>query len=324
MVTVERPIGSKIESTQINPEYREFEGIKIQWNKVPWKFNHSELGEVSIDTYSIWNPKNHEEIATRLAKGETAALYMMGTFGIGELRGKRGEKLHDPIFDDIKKRDRTQSLAAFAHPDDISDFIDFERLPESLKHLTVQEKRRALYKSPVHIIFPIVEEKLPDLGTIREEKSASFFWMNGHWGYESLAEKVKAKVSGVILGGGSLNVHGEQPSTTTSELKERIEQNPDWLRQIDFVILDEIAENAAIGRSHTQISFMEDPPRVIRKGSQSPEKFSKNTGYRVVLDETAKEASSKTLYDEANNLATDKKVESLLAQIARFKLEMEV
>src|SRR3989304_6617022 len=116
------------------PEYKYFEGVDIQWNKVPWIFDHQELGKVSIDTYSIWNPAHHPEIADRLAKGERCALYMMGTFGVGEFFIPQEQADHK-ILDEIKQRDRTQNLVVFAYPEDTRDFVDFERLPQALRFL---------------------------------------------------------------------------------------------------------------------------------------------------------------------------------------------
>jgi tRNA A37 threonylcarbamoyladenosine synthetase subunit TsaC/SUA5/YrdC len=309
---------------EIEPEYREFEGVKIQWNKVPWNFDHPQKGRKSIDSYSIWNPLFHEEITDRLASGQRCAMYLMGNFGVAEVRGFEEKKEDDLIFIKVKKRDRMQTLVVFSHPDEIEDVIDSERLPEEFKKISSKGERLSLYSGPMHVILPIKPEKLPDLGTIRDTQEAAFFWMPGHYGYEELAKKMKGKVNG-FLAGGSLNIHGQEPCFTTSELKDgEMTKHPEWQENIDFVVLDEISESANIARSHTQVSFMHNPPKVLRLGSMSPLKILRDTGIKYDFDKKAvKLASSKTSYNNTNNEDSDRKVEIALARMARFKNFLE-
>ncbi len=309
----------------VTPEYRYFEGINIQWNRVPWSFTHERLGAVSIDTYSIWNPAHHGEIADRLAEGQRCALYMMGNFGVGELFRPAGGDAQYEILDAIKQRERAQNLVVFAHPHDIGQFIDFERLPQEHRHLEDSSIRLAIYPGPMHAIMPIKPEEMPSLGLIKDEdQSAAFFWIPGHWGYEQLVLEMQKRVGNGLFGGGSLNIHGQEPSYTAAELRDReMVMHPEWLEGIDFVILDEIAQAGNIGRSHTQVTFMQDPPVVIRRGSMTPEKIARETGYRLDVDGQRKPASSKTPYDTIHNTDSDRKVEIVLARIGRYQARFQ-
>ncbi len=298
--------------------FKEFEGVRIQWEKGAWNFDHTQNGPVVIDTYSIWNPEHHAEIAERLLNGETAALYLMGNFGVAQVRTRRNYNQSDAMFDSIKKRDRSQSLAAFVHPYDIADMVDFERLPGAYSGLRDASKRLSLYAGPMHLILPIKEENLPDLGKIREEKTASFFWIPGHTGYEELYGKFKDRIEGAVLGGGSLNTHGQEPSYNTQQLKYEMGRHPDWQENIDFIIFDELAESFRIGRSHTQVSFVTNPPKVVRRGSVSAETISQRTGYPVVSD-NPKLASSATPYDSVSNKDTDRKIKEALQMMERYQ-----
>lgn len=307
------------------PEYRYFEGIDIQWNRVPWNFNHPEIGPVSIDTYSIWNPVHHAEIAERLVSGERVALYMMGNFGVAEFRVapryRTDKDDKDVILDDIKQRERMQNLLVFAHPDDIQDYIDFDRLPPAFKDLQKPEKILALYVGPMHGIFPIKDKDLIDQGLVKQDdKTAAFFWIPGHWAYQNLFNEVKKRSAKGHLGGGSLNIHGQEPCYTTADLRDgEMVKHKEWLENIDFVILDEIAEATGIGRSHTQVSFAQDPARIVRIGALSPAKIKRETGLKIVYNDTVKKASSKTPYDNIHNADADRKVEIVQARIARFQ-----
>lgn len=308
--------------TQEIPLYKRFEDLNIQWDKGVWRFQTPD-GVVGIDTYSIWNPEHHEEIAKRLAEGDRCALYMMGTFGVGEFFQK-GSANFD-ILDKIKQRDRTQNLVVFANPTDIGEFIDFQRLPADHSHLILPEKRLALYPGPLHVIFPVKVEEIPNPGLLRTDaNSTAFFWIPGHTGYEKLADQLKRKAKG-LFGGGSLNIHGQEPSYTTDELKNReMRRHAEWLTNIDFVILDEISESLDIGRSHTQVSFMQGVPEIIRVGSISKEKIERHTGYQVEEAEGVKQASSKTPYNEESNQASDVKVELAISKMKRFSQALEM
>lgn len=305
------------------PEYKEFEGIKIQWNKIPWKFNHPELGRVAIDTYSIWNSAHHPEIADRLLRGERCVLYMMGTFGVGQLFKPGG--IDHQILDSIKQRERTQNLVVFAHPDDIESYIDFERLPQEHKKLADRNQRRRIYPGPLHAIFPAKRERMPSLDLLRAiDQTVAFFWIPGHWGYESLVAEMKKRISGGLFGGGSLNIHGQEPSFSTSDLRDReMVRHLEWLENIDFVIIDEIGETADIGRSHTQVSFVKHPAEVVRHGSLSIGEIAREMDFDLTTAEGARNASSKTPYDNDNNEASDRKVKETLSKINRFGKELQ-
>lgn len=297
----------------------EFEGVEIQWNKGSWNFNHPEQGPISIDTYSIWNEEHWKEIAERLKSGETCALYMMGNFGVARLYGAQDEG-EDVILTGIKKRERINNLVAFASPDDIGDLIDFGRLPSAFLNLNSSEGRHKLYKGPAHFIFPLNENAGVHPSVVREEdKSIAVFWIPGHWGYEGLAQNMKEQGAKGIIGGGSLNIHGAEPSYTSESLKEQFERIPEWQTNIDFVLFDELSEAAGIGRSHTQISVIEHPPKAVRIGSMSVDKIRRDTGFDIVVPEFVKRASSLTEYGEETDRIIDEKVEKVLGQIQRYK-----
>jgi len=310
------------ENLNKNPEYINFEGVNIQWNKVARKFIHPENGEKLIDTYSIWNPQNHEEIAERLARGERCAIYMMGTFGVGEYFSAEKNK-NFKILDKVKQRDRTQNLVVFANPADLDEYIDTERLPEAFVNLKNPHSRAEIYPGPLHAIMPVIAQKFPNEGLVRnEDQSASFFWIPGHWGYERLAQILSEKKKG-IFAGGSLNIHGQEPSFSAKELIDReMASHPEWIEGINFIILDEISEASNIGRSHTQVSFMKEPAAMIRVGSLSKNKIRAHLGYNLELPHDAKKASSKTKYSLASNIEADQKVEIALARMARFKSKL--
>ncbi len=305
-------------------EYVVFEGVEIQQGNVPWVFDHPETGRVSIDSYSIWDYGNHAEIARRLASGQRCAIYMMGNFGVGEIRELGEKQGEDVIFDKVKQRDRMQTLVAFVHPAEIGEMIDVERLPQGLKDLNDPVKRLSLFAGPMHMILPIKPEKTPDMGKVRETKEAAFFWIPGHKAYEKLAEHLKGRVNGFIAGG-SLNIHGQEPCFTTSELRDReMVKHKEWLENIDFVILDEISESSNIARSHTQVSFMQDPPKVVRLGSVSVQKIKRDTGLNLEIDlENVRLASSATSYNLTHNQDSDRNVEIALARMARFQVVLD-
>ena len=296
----------------------EFEGVEIQWNKGSWNFSNPEQGPISIDTYSIWNKKHWGEITNRLKGGETCALYMMGNFGVARLYdvSDTGE---DVILKDIKQREKINNLVAFANPDDIEDLIDFERLPEVFNNLHSSDARHALYKGPTHFIFPLKGDAGVHPAIVREEDaSIAIFWIPGHWGYEGLSQSMKEHGVKGVIGGGSLNIHGAEPSYTADALREQFEKIPEWQKHIDFVLFDELSEAAEIGRSHTQISIIEHPPKAIRIGSMSIDKIKRDTGFEIVVPENVRRASSLTEYGEEVDRLTDQKVEKVLAQMQRF------
>lgn len=309
---------NKPDRKDLPPQIVEFEGVEIQWNKGSWNFNNPEQGPISIDTYSIWNKEHWAEIAGRLKNGETCALYMMGNFGVARLYGSEDEG-EDVILKDIKQREKINNLVAFANPDDIEDLIDFERLPEVFNNLHSSDARHALYKGPTHFIFPLRGDAGVHSAVVREEDaSIAIFWIPGHWGYEGLTQSMKEQGAKGVIGGGSLNIHGAEPSYTADALREQFERIPEWQKHIDFVLLDELSEAAGIGRSHTQISVIEYPPKAIRIGSMSTGRIQRDTGFEIIVPENVKRASSLTEYGEDMDRLTDEKVEKVLAQMQRF------
>ncbi|MDO8270106.1 MAG: hypothetical protein Q7T54_05570 [Candidatus Levybacteria bacterium] len=302
-----------------------FEGKNIQLDKGIWEFEHE--GQVNkLDTYSIWSPSHHEEIAERLKNGDRAAAFIMGNFGVVEVR-RPEVKEHDPMFETIKRRPRSQNFVAFTNPDDIIDLVDVDRLPLELKQLRWAGARHDIYPDgPLHAVFPLKKNAEVDPGVVRQpEHTLAAFWIPGHWGYEELGNKLRKKVKRGLLGGGSLNVNGEDPSYTSKELYAAFMKNPEWQKEIDFILFDEIAEAARIGRSQTMLSFAEFPPKILRVGSISPEAIEMNIGVpisfepeRIGIDKKYT-ASSKTKYNRRNNEMSDKRVSDVMAQIERYR-----
>jgi len=325
---------TEIESQQSVPELRRpptyegnslrFEGVSIQLDKGRWDFE-SDVETHSLDTYSIWSPTHHEEIAERLKNGERAATYMMGNFGVVEMR--RPEMDNKVMFTDIKQRPEGQNFVGFVSPNDLIEIIDVDRLPPELKSLRWAGNRHGIYPDgPMHAVFPIKQGAEVDPGIIRKaDNTLSAFWIPGHWGYEKLGDRLRKKVKRGILGGGSLNITGEEPSYTKKELYNAFLRNPVWQKALHFIVFDEIAERANIGRSQSMVSFAEYPPKMLRMGSLSAGAIEMNTGMPVRLDpdrlgvDPKYYASSKTRYTPHQNELADRKMEDLMAQIGRFK-----
>lgn len=313
------------------PEYKgntlRFEGINIHLDKGQWEFGDGEAKR-TIDTYSIWSPSHHQEIAQRLKDGAIAASYIMGNFGVVEVRRPGVDRDQDPMFDRIKQRDRSQNFVAFVNPDDIRPLIDVNRLPEELKHLRWADARHNIYPGPLHAVFPIKRNAEVDQGVIRQsDNTLAAFWIPGHWGYESLGDELRKKVKLGLLGGGSLNIHGDEPSYTAKELYKAFQKQPEWQEEIDMIIFDEIAEAARIGRSQTMLSFAEYPPKMLRVGSLSPNAIEMHLGMPVQFDyqrmidpnDTKYKASSNNKYNTHTNEMVDKRVAQVMAQMARYK-----
>lgn len=302
-----------------------FEGVNIQLDKGQWEFGGGEVKK-AIDTFSIWSPMHHEEIAERLKNGERAAAYIMGNFGVVEVRRPGELREEDVMFDKIKRRERSQNFVAFVSPDDIRDLIDVHRLPSELKDLRWADNRHELYPGPMHAVFPIKKNAEVDRGVIRQQDNTlAAFWIPGHWGYEKLGDLMRKKVKLGILGGGSLNIHGDDPSYTTKELFVAFQQHPEWQEEIDMIIFDEIAEAAKIGRSQTMLSFAEYPPKMIRVGSLSTDAIELHLGMPVNFDpdrmvnDQKYVASSRTRYTKRNNDLTSQKVDEALLKMGRYK-----
>ena len=93
-----------------------------------------------------------------------------------------------------------------------------------------------------------------------------------------------------------------------------------WQENVQFVIFDELAEAEGIGRSHTQVSFLQHPAQVLRIGSLSPERIGEHLGYGLAYNpESVKYASSITPYDEYSNQIIEKGIEAAIARMGRFQ-----
>ena len=329
VLPTERDLGRNVKPDLLRlPEYKgsvlEFEGVKIQMDKGGWSFTHPDKGPVTIDTYSIWNPHHRQEIAERLFRGQVCAMYIMGNYGVGQVRvspeWNQGGGNKNVILDEIKKRARVNNLVAFVDPDDVYPFIDKTRLPQELKGLRWAKQRYSTYAGPQHNIVPVVDNGTVDKDLVREgDKTMAVFWIPGHWGYEEIGDKLRKLTKHGIFGGGSLNIHGEAPCYTTRELYHELSAQPDWQENIDFIILDELAESYRVGRSQTMVSFATFPPEAVRIGSLSVDKINEKTGAGIVENGEVKEASSLTKYNMRNNAVSDGRVEGIMAKIKRYK-----
>lgn len=308
----------------------EFEGIQIQWGKKTWEFMNGSGASNTIDTYSIWNPENWDEIATRLVEKQICGMYIMGNYGTGEIREapewqKEGLDT-DVIFDKIKKRSKDQNFVAFSDPEDIIKFIDIDRLPKQMQGFRWAQNRINSYAGPQHNIFPVRDNGMVDSGLIRkEDNTIACFWIPGHWGYEAISDKMKKKTKHGIFGGGSLNIHGQEPCYTTEALYEEITKQSDWQENIDFIIMDEFAEASQIGRSQTMISFVKDIPQLLRLGSMSPARITEKTGFEIpfnyqdIEEKRVKTASSLTPFNQKTNEESNRKVDEVMDRITRYK-----
>jgi hypothetical protein len=95
------------------------------------------------------------------------------------------------------------------------------------------------------------------------------------------------------------------------------------LKEIDFIIFDDIAEAGDIGRSHTMIRYSGEKPEVVRIGSLSINKIRKETGHDIQLGPEVKYASSKTPFSEESNARVDEKVIQVLQRTQRFRLSLQ-
>lgn len=324
----------------IGPEYKGrtilFEGIRIQWDKGSWVFRHTQKRDESIDTYSIWNPKNWEEIAERLAKGQICAMYTMGNFGVGEVVQppewtKPGEEDNQyVIHDKIKGRDRAIKNVAFIPPEDIGSFIDIDWYDKDQKYLRWASGRAKTYVGPQHNKFRVRKGAQISPALVREDdQTAACFWIPGHWGFEEIAKHMRKKVKHGHFSGSSLNRHGKEPCYTTSELYETLSSDEKWLETINFIIFDELAEAEEIGRSQTMLFFDKNNVTVARLGSLSPQAISAKTGIPIHLNqedvelnrvEIASKKRESDSYSLNDNSESDRRVEAVMGRIKRFKV----
>jgi len=308
------------------PKAFTFEGVNIQWEKGTWEFQHPELGRTIKSTYSILNPLYWNEIAERFKKGETAAVFMLGNFGVvkklesSEWEDSKHEGSADALFDKVKKRPRQQNFVALAHPEDMIDIINVDRIDKEFRNqLRFPGGRERLYPGPLHIILPVRDKSLVNKALIREEdKTIAVFWAN-HFAFEGLVEAARRKIKHGILGGGSLNIHGKEPCYNKSELYQEMADQKDWLEEIDFIVFDDIVELADVGRSHTMMRYSGREPELVRLGSLSRAKIENSTGRTMTVPSDLRYASSKTPYTDEFNLIADRKVEEALSRVDRFR-----
>lgn len=318
------------ETKAIMPKYTgkkiNFEGVDIQWEKGEWQFRHPTLGTITKTTYPLLNPLYWDELIQRFNDGETAAVFMMGNFGVVKKleapeweRGKRGSA--DALFDKVKKRPRQQNFIALVHPEDMGDLIDLDRVVDKKlkKQLRFPGGRERLYPGPLHVILPARDTGSVNKALVREEdKTIAVFWAN-HFGFNGLIDVARRKIKHGILGGGSLNIHGKEPCYSKEELYREMSRQPDWLDEVDFIVFDDIAEAANIGRSHTMVRYSGKEPELVRFGSLSRMKIEEIAGRLITVSSDTKYASSKTPYSEESNICADRRVEGSLSRLNRFR-----
>ncbi len=293
-------------------------GVEIQWEKGEWEFIHPELGVVKKPTFSILNPDHWDELSDRLSSGEVAAGMMMGVFGV--FKKLDSSDSATVLFERVKKRPTDQNLVALAHPSDIQDVIDYERLKEPFKSsFRASEERLRLFAGPQHVILPIKAGTVNEALIRKADQTMACFWVPGHYGFEGLINAAKQKINGEMLGGGSLNFHGQEPCYDKKQLHEEMSRKPEWLEEIDFVVFDDITENEDIGRSHTMVRYTGDKPEIIRLGSLGMGKISRFTGHDIVLAEDVKYASSKRDYTSQSNLIIEQRVERAIRTVQSFR-----
>lgn len=295
-----------------------FEGVSVQWEKGEWEFNHPDLGIVKKPTFSILNPAHWEDLAQRLDRGETAAGMMMGAYGV--FKKLDVPESTDVLFERVKKRSKDQNFVVLVHPADIHDVIDFDRLREPFKtKLRSSEERLKLYAGPQHVILPVKEGAVNDALVRQADKTIACFWVPGHFGFEGLVNAASKRMKDGMLGGGSLNFHGQEPCYDKEQLRKEMSRKPEWLEEIDFILFDEITEAEGIGRSHTMIRYTGDKPEAVRVGSLSVGTIIQATGHNIVLADGVKYASSKRDYSDENNTLVDQKVRRALQRVQRFR-----
>jgi len=305
------------------PEYRVFEGIKIQWGKGEWEFQHPFQGRIVKPTYSLLNPAHWSEIIDLLNDGKTAAGMMMGNFGVI----KKLDTLDsaDALFDKIKKRPRDQNFVALVHPKDLIDIIDASRLQEPYKtQLLKIEERMKLYAGPQHVILPVKSQGINKDLIRKADQTIACFWVPDHFGFEGLVNEARKKMKNGLLGGGSLNIHGKEPYYEKNSLREAMSQQREWLEEIDFIIFDDITEAEGIGRSHTMVGYLKEKPEIVRAGSLSIKTIRAKTGHDIQLSQGIKYASSRTAYTDENDAITDRKVEMALQKVQRLNQHLLV
>src|SRR3990167_2566645 len=109
--------------------------LQIHLENTVWGFSVEGLKR-EIPVFSIWNYKNHNEIAQRLAQGQVCVMNMWGTYGVGLLvkspEWPRKPDKADPVEllrNELKKgRPSDMPFIPFMYPEDHIDFWDVDRL----------------------------------------------------------------------------------------------------------------------------------------------------------------------------------------------------
>lgn len=312
----------------IQKDHVEFEGVKVQTGIGRWDFLGPEGEHSSLDTYSIWTPGNWREIAERLGNGERCAMFVAGTYGVGQIfEAPEWQRTDDKYAEgaamrNIKGRSIEQNFVAFIHPDDQIGVIDVDRLHPNFRHLRWATARHEAYGWAQHNVYPVRKNGMVDASIFKsEDETVACFWIPNHWGFEGLVNESRKISKHGIFGGSSLNPHGKEPSYSTDDLYVNFLKNPEWLSKIDFVIFDEISEGCEIGRSQPQVSFASEKPLLIRHGSLSLGEIRRRTGYDIeeAPEPRLRFASSTTEYNPENNLIIDRRVAQAEAMIQRFK-----
>lgn len=324
-MAVAESLYGKPTETPISPEYKGaiigFEGVAIQWDKGQWEFDGL-LGRKTKPVFSILNPGHWEEIAELLSQGKTAAGMMMGVYGVFKKLDRKDPESADVLFNRVKQRPPSQNFVALVHPKDIMKFVDKRRLGKvDREQLRRKEGRLELYVGPQHVILPVRENRVNPALVQEKDRTIACFWVPGHYGFEGLVNQARKKIRRGLLGGGSLNIHGKEPSYDKKSLYQAIAGQPEWLEEIDFVITDDIAEAAGIGRSHTMVRYgpNDKDPEIVRIGSISPEKIRKAAGRNIIVnEETVRRASSTTPYTPEDNAIIDTRVGEALLRTQRF------
>ena len=333
----------------INPFIYKDKVIPIHKGKTLWDFEHGGQ-HYQIPVFSIWDYDNHEEIARLITQGKVCAMYMWGTYGTGmlinspEWQRKEPEKKNKDHPKDSDgnqettdterllqvKRGRPQDMpfVPFMYPDDMIDFWDVGMLHQNYRRLQWAGARHKLYESgPVHIIAPTKQQN-PHLDTwlIRStDQTTSYFYMP-HAGWERIIKMLRKDVKHAIFGGGSLNIHGQEPAFKTHQLYNDLENDPKWKMIIELVVVDEITESFEINRGQTQIRLpLKDSDgfcQLTRKGARSHHTWSLRTGYPVKEAADIKEASTLKPYDLFNDLCIDEDVTQSQKAMTQFHLGM--
>lgn len=330
------PSQPSIEPVKENTNKLLFQGVEIQWIPDEWHFETPEGKTISKTAYSVWNPDYWPEIASRLAGGERCAMQIAGAYGIGMIFEDPSlistpDSVYTSQFkkmEEVKKGRRpSQNFVVFVRPQDQDKLIAKDKLNDNFQHLSDPDRRNNAHAWASHLIYPYNTRAKIDEALIKSaDNSVALFWIKGHPAFEGISQKIaEIKTSGQ-LGGGSLNYHGELPSFNAEDLKAKIAARSDWQKSIDFILLDELVEQADIARSQPMISFTGNVATLIRHGSMSLEEYQRRTGYDVVEigypaspNPHIKYASSSTTYTPENNKMIDQRIKIAEGIIADFK-----